>query len=303
MTERTVFNFFNKYKTTIALCKYFKLPQKNGQRYFTEHYPTDEITDNRIYLDFIRDFNISINEFDTANAFITAKHITTFIDNGLSIKKYGLLNLKDVLELETPFKQFLEINGIAFDIHNKKIMLNENCIELFRCNDIRPSKYNKAINKLHIKLYHDKCETEVFLYGEDSEIGNYPSISQYPEILQDIDNLLIALQQPLNLANKWAQLQNGRYYILEFDIPITALEHVNEKPDSYDECEEFFDLFGYTPFQFYSNLIPKRFYSNIFLIKNSIDVFFSRKGKSYGQIFPETVIPYNDLRILEQQIN
>jgi hypothetical protein len=321
LTKRVIFNFFDGDKTMLALCKHFNLDKFIIERYIAQEMVEngENLNTSLMTFDFIKNFNLPVDKIDTANVFITAKHITTLSDKGASLKKYGLLNLKDMLEKDTPLSQFLKKKGIKFDVDGKKIIISEMELNLFRCNnDCKPCSFNrkrciqfspeykKAINLIYIKLYSDKAETEVFLCGKDDEIENYTFIKRYPEFLNNLDNLLTAMQKPLCLSRQWSELQNAQYYILEFDVSIEALELIpdciyDEKP-TYEVFEKYFDFLGYSENHFVSNLIPNRFYSNVFLVKNSLDVFFGT-GKRYGQIIPETIIPYNDLRILRKSIS
>lgn len=306
----------------LALCKHFNLDKFNVERFIIQEMGENGKNPNTYFMcfDFVKKFNLPVDKIDTTNVFITAKHITTLFDKDSTLKKYGLLNLKDVLEKDTPLRRFLEKRGIKFDVNRKKIEISEMELDLFRCNnDCKPCSFNrnkcvqfspeyrKAIDLIDIKLYTDKAETEVFLCGKDDELEKYPFITRHPEILNNIDNLLTAMQMPLNLSRQWAELQIAQYYILEFDVSIEALECIpeciyDEKP-SYEVFDKYFDFLGYTENHFVSNLIPNRFYSNVFLVKNSLDVFFYGTGKKLGQIVPETIIPYKDLRVFRKSIS
>lgn len=305
----------------LALCKHFHLDKFNVERFIVQEMVERGKNPNTYFMcfDFVKKFNLPVDKIDTASVFITAKHITTLFDEGSTLKKYGLLNLKDMLEKDTPLRQFLKKWGIKFDVDGKKIKVSEMELDLFRCNNdcVRCNynrnncvqfslEYRKAIDRINIKLYSDKAETEVFLCGKDDELEQYPFITRHPEFLNNIDDLLTAMRTPLNLSRQWADLQNGQYYLLEFDVNITALEFIpeciyDEKP-SYEVFEKYFDYLGYTENHFVSDLIPIRFYCNVFLVKNALEVFWGT-GKKLGQIVPETIIPYKDLRIFRKSIS
>ncbi len=304
----------------LALCKHFNLKKISVDRFIAQ----EKVENGRnlqryfMYFDFVKQFNLSVDKIDTANVFITAKHLTTQPDKGLALKKYGLLNLKDVLEKDTPLNRFLSEKGIEFNVNNKKIRILEMDLDLFRCNhdckscNIDKNKcvkfspeYREAIDRIYIKLYSDKSETEVFLCGKDDELEKYSCITRHPEILYNIDKLLVAMQMQLTISTEWQELQNGKYYALEFDVGIRSLEYIPqciyEEEPSYDMFERYFDFLGYTENHFIANAIPDDFYYNVFLVKNSLDVFWGQ-GKEYGQLFPSTTIRPSDLRISQKSI-
>lgn len=305
----------------LALCRHFNLDKSSVERFLVQEMIMHGKNPNTFYVSFdlAKEFKILLGNIDTKKVFITAKHLTTLSDEGSALKKYGLLNLKDVLEKDTPLNQFLQVKNIKFNIDKKKIRIHETELDLFRCtNDCKSCsigksncsqfspEYRSAIDRIYIKLYTDKSEIEVFLCGTDDEIEKYPYITRHPEFLYNIDKLLTTMQLPAILSNEWAKLQDNQFYVVEFDLCMHFLEYIpsciyDEKP-SYELFENYLDLLGYNEDDFLSERIPNDFYYNIFLIKNSLDVFFTGKGKEYGQILPEIKIPFSDLRVIRKLI-
>lgn len=58
-------------------------------------------------LDIIEDFKIDLRHTYHQETLLVCRHATTSNDNLESIRKKGLLNLKRILEEETPLSQFL----------------------------------------------------------------------------------------------------------------------------------------------------------------------------------------------------
>lgn len=321
MKNRVVFDFFDVSKTMYAFCEYFKLDKSRVECFIQQEIKRNEknFYTNNMCFDFVKEFNLSVDKIESTNVFITAKHLTTLPDKGLALQKYGLLNLYEVLEKDTPLKRFLRDKGIEFDIAKKQIKIQEKNLDLFYCNgdckscsiskkdcDQFSTEYKKAIRHIYIKLYLDKSETEVFLCGKDDELEKYSCVSRHPEFLRNIDKLLAELKLSPNLSKEWTSLNDGQYYILEFDIGIRFLEYIPdyiyaEKP-SYDMYENFFNLVGYTENQFISGGVPDNFYHNVFLVENSLEVIIIGKGKEYGQILPTAEIPTNELRVVQKSI-
>lgn len=316
MENRIVFNFFDNDKVLFVLCKHFNLDKRNLERFIAQEWAENQKNLNTHFMcfDFIKNFNLPIDKIDTANVFITAKHLTTLPDKGLALKRYGLLNLKDALEKDTPLNQFLKNKEIEFNVNKKKIKILGMDVDLFRCNDDCKScsiskkkcaqfspEYRKAVNLIYIKFYSDKCETEVFLCGKDKELEQYPFITRHPEFLHNVDSLLMAMKAPATLSKEWGESQKGQFYIIEFDVCIKSLEYIHDKNPSYDLFENYFNLLGYTESDFASDTISDNFYNNVFLIRNSLDVFFGL-GKKFGQIIPSTIISPSDLRISQKSV-
>jgi hypothetical protein len=303
LDKKIVFNFFNENSILDAFQDYFGFSKRSVGLYLDKR-KWDDFT----YIDFIKEFNIPTDRLDTSYVFITAQHITALIDGGRkSLRKYGLLNLKDSLEKETALKRFLANHDIAFDISQKKLVVNGVELELFQCDDIctmcendrntcrtLPQKCREAINLLYIRLYCHRSEIEVFI-GRNHE--KYSSVNRYPEIISRIDELLLSLQLP-TLGYDWENLKQNQYYVLEFDVNINQFEWINKKPDSYYDLEECLNFLGYNEGHYLNDAIPKSVYSNYFLIKNSIIAFFNKEfAEEFGAILPDTTIPYKDLRI------
>ena len=307
----------------LALCKHFNLEKLNIERFIVRQITENGKTPN-IYImcfDFVKEFNILADKINTTNTYVTAKHLTTLPDNGLSLRKYGLLNLKGALDKETPLRKFLRNKKIEFDVEQKKIKILGKTVDIFRCNgNCKPcnidkkkcsqfsQEYREAINLIYTKLYLHQSEIEVFLCGKDIELQSYSCVTRNPEFLCNVENLLEAMQIPSTISKEWAELQNGKFYVLEFDVCIKSFENIpdyiyDEKP-SYDVFENYLNFLGYTKSDFTSNRIPDNFYHNLFFIKNSFEVFFNykEKGKEYGQIFPNTKIPPSDLRISQKSL-
>lgn len=73
--EKYSFNFFDKSLALKSMCDYFEL---------------------------------DLFKYDSSNVFIKCRHITTSNENLKTFRKYGLLNLKQVLTIDTLLKLFLK---------------------------------------------------------------------------------------------------------------------------------------------------------------------------------------------------
>jgi hypothetical protein len=323
MGNQVVFNFFDEQKTFSALCEHFCLPNTELSEFLVRHYKSwkQENLYEQICIDFIKIFSFPLAKIDTSNVLITAKHITTFDDKGRSLKKWGLINLRNALEKDTPLKRFFKQNNIVFDFPNEKLYSESDEIRLFLCNSDciqclfrKPGckelseEYKQAVNNIYIRIFCHKAELEVFLCGKESELEKYGTrIVEHPEIVWRLDNLLNALHHPLKLNEKWAKKQKEHYYILEFDTNINDFAERRflgclNQPESYYDLEEFFLLSGYTISHFIDNKITNFFYHNLFFIWNSLGVLFDGSGQKYGEISSDKFIPYETLRITKKEV-
>ena len=106
-----------------ALCRHFNLDKSSVEHFRVQEMIMHGKNPNTFYVSFdlAKEFKILLGNINTKKVFITAKHLTTLSDEGSALKKYGLLNLKDVLEKDTPLNQFLQVKNIKFNIDKKKI--------------------------------------------------------------------------------------------------------------------------------------------------------------------------------------
>lgn len=311
--ERYNFNFFEENTSLQPMCDYFELNELSVRDYLCELKECD-------FLEFIKKFKVDLFKYDSSKAFIRCRHMTTSNENLKSFKKYGLLNLKEVLTLDTPLKSFLKENYIEFDVDNKSIFYKGKRLELFWHNDECKTcnygsckylkdilndnttltyrdmscKYRKGITQLYDKLYKNKAETEVFISGDYEEIYKYSVISRCPEILYTIDDSIKKFfGENSNLQNRWVTIDN-QSYILEFYTNIENFEIIGTNI-LYGADSFIYDLINY-----YEEIADinesEYFYRNMFLLINSIHAYYGYP-REFGQLYPETKIPFNSLDI------
>ena len=312
--EKYYFDFFEESKIIENMSSYFKVNKDKVKKYFNSVEEVD-------ISDFIKNFNINLNSYDSREVFIKCKHLTTSNDELKSFKQYGLINLRKVLTLKTPLKNFLEENSIDIDVENKifsyegikyKIISHEDeCDKCFYGNckyrkDILGDSskliyrdmscgYRKVITNLYVKLYKDRAETEVFISGNNEEITEYSIINKCPEILLTIDNIMKKISNNYSdLQSKWEYSQKGVFYILEFYTNIKNFEFINtsklyEGYSFIDDIKEYFDIDD----EARNN---SDFYRNLFLLQNSIYCYYGYP-KEYGQLYPETKILFENVKV------
>ena len=117
------FDFYNANKELWLqnFCQAFSLNQKDVREFFRNSIDSD-ITPNNI----VSIFNPNLKHYDSSSIEIVCRHMTTTNDIEISnFKKVGLLDLRNVLRINSPLSQYMHQNGISIDIDNKEIQIND----------------------------------------------------------------------------------------------------------------------------------------------------------------------------------
>lgn len=273
----------------------------------------------------IQKLGINLKYDYESETYLKCRHAMTAYDGLNLLREKGLLNLKDMIEQKTPLSNFLEENDIIIDI-NKKILKYrgvkykilstnekcENCIfEKATCISrniftYKGCKYRDKLNFLHVKLYHDKCETEVFISGEISDIYKYTTVRHSPEILYTIDNIIYFYDnKKIDLVSKWADTTNSKYYILEFYVRYEDFEFLsnNIKYDGYYEIREIAEMFDYNSFDYEENNISPIFYKNLYIFSKLVDIYMGNNSKECKPILPNVLIKGEDIKVIREHDN
>ena len=148
------------------------------------------------------------DECDLSDIKFTLRHITAVIDEGESIRKYGLLKLTDQLGMATPLSIFLKENGIVFNIPERTIEIKGHL------HDLDEEKYDRIYNK----LYYWNGEIEAFICGEMKTMMEYSCIGCYPEFLNSIEHDLFDGKSILG----WKWFERRRLTLcIEFDMRLS----------------------------------------------------------------------------------
>lgn len=275
--------------------------------------------------DFIEKFEIDLEKLYRDDSLITCRHALATDDNAFAfLKEKGLLNLKVMLEDETPLSTFLLEHGIKVNVEEKILELDgkkypildnntgcKSCIyEEYQCKDfisnepiLRGCEYRSAMGLLHTKLYYDQCQTECFIDGFFKDIYNYNSIRNSPEILSTINDVTTFLGQKEDiLKEEWGNKKNTNFYILEFEVPMKCLENVSIKRmyDSYYEVSDIIEKYGYDYEDFSENRFSKEINSNLFVIKTLMDLSYVWRYEKYAQLKTSTVIKGESIRVIRK---
>lgn len=297
--KKVNFNFFDYDSTYDVMCQYFNLDDVDVTLFLSEN-----LSKSISLQDFIDRFHINLSNFDPSEVTINAKHVTTQPEDFYSLKKYGLLNLKDSLELDTSFSRFLKNNGLTFKLNEKTMNFNnheyniqyigQKCTtcDLGKdeiCDEYSICEYKHNMNLLYLKFYKDNFETEIFINGSSDKMLGYSSVRSNPEILNTLDDIIVEIDPNVSLSTQWRKQENLTTLILSFDTNITSFVFYKEINN------HVFD--SYLPIELLNCNEPTKEFYNAYLLANSFKVITNNSNLICNQLIHDTKIPFSELFI------
>lgn len=311
-----IFNFFNSSGVLLLsqFCKYFNLNRCDVQKYFTS-VNRDDLTASKI----VKDFNLNLSLYDSSKVKFICRHMTTATTSGLkSINEKGLLDLKSMLETNTPLSQFLSEHKIFVDVQNKQLKIEDiiypitsygekctysMCEKDTICTGYYRCKLREKIDNLGRKLYKYGATVEFFINANLDEIKGYSCVKYHPEILCTLDDIC-KQANPIKftgytLRSKWVK-QDLKCYIIEFDATLSEMETYEFHNavhwfKSYGTCIR---KSGYSFEEFLDGVVPKQVFDNIKLISLFISIFFYN-SEELGSLLPGKCVAPSNLTINE----
>ena len=245
--------FIGKDKREIFMCLI-----KNNKKYCND--------DNKIYDKFLEELNIDLDKLSLDELEIKSIHVTTGNDNGNSIKKNGLKNLRETIKTDTPMKKFLNDREIEIDIEKQEIKYQGKCI--FSEDEQKKCVLDK--NFIFHKLNKDYLINGFHYANEPIKYGG--GVAYRPEFIAEVGKLINGLEY------EWRKIFN-QCYIVEYKANPYNYEWFNYQIDNIDK-EMFED--------------DKDYYIKTSLIKNSISVIVEDINDSKAdEIFSYAKFDYN----------
>lgn len=273
---------------------------------------------------FIKAAGIKLDSVDIKPVMLHCKHVMTIDDEFESLKKYGLMTLDRVLELDTPLHRFLMEHQIVVDVGERIVLYKGNRIPLIdseqECQECyygteckyktwldgsentlsyknMACDYRESISTFRTKLYVHKSEIEVHLSGTKEEIQNYSEVKYYPEIIVTLEQMIYSLfKENPHLKEDWKKNQLGKYYCLDFDASIMDFEGIATRP-YFEDYEDFFEFNEKPMYDLYD--ASPNFYGNIYIIKQAMKILLGEKPNIYGQLLPHVNVPFDSIDIEE----
>lgn len=211
-----IYDITNQEKALTTLTKMTKLSENRIQQFINEHVVIENFKFDATKLtveNLLSEFMIDEDAIEIKDLGVYAMHYTSNYDDCQSINETGLRDLKYTLSNNTPLKNFLEDNGICFNIDSGVMYIRKEPIDV-KYDQSNP-KTSDEINGIARKVYSDNS-TSCFLFVKN--VDDYGSdIHLHPEILLDLDRL----RPNLDLLNKWKAISKG--YKVTFVAPIDDL--------------------------------------------------------------------------------
>ena len=154
---------------------------------------------------------------------IVIQHLTTAFDECESIKKYGIVNTKKVLEWDTSLNRFLKENNIYFDFTNDNVKL------FFKSKEIKLVKHDSFNRNLTLHKLTTDFRINGFLKVES--ILKYSYIQKCPEIINAISEITDS-----TLIYKWFKITKP--YLVFCKIPLNSISSYITFYDSELELDD-----------------------------------------------------------------
>ncbi len=320
MNYLVVFDFFkcNKEELLTSYCEYFSLDYLKTKEYL-EKANRETIDEETV----IKELGLNLNNFDSCKASIIAKHMNTTTVEGIeSFRNHGVLDLKRMLKDENDLTKAMKESGITIDydnyllnIEDKQYPLNistGSCEVCLKGNDKSCSKYfscefKEKLYHLSLKLYKDKATIEFFISGTMEDMKRYSTINRYPEILEIIAQ--VRAQQKgksypdYSICFEWMR-KHPLCIVIEFVVKLSEIESFNPiSSDSwFDEYESCLEFCNYSYDDFINNNVPKKFFDNLYLVRQFNSFYFWGNSERYGSLLEDQIVnPENIVNVLEVQ--
>lgn len=309
-------NFFDDSATALVekFCEYFKLEKEEVERYFTMTNP-DLLSPEVI----VRKFDLNLNEYDSSQLAIVCRHMTTSTEDGLhSFAENGILDLRTMLQEETPLSEFLLRHKIRVYVDEHKIEVNGKCYPVLSDKEVCPACYNgrerictgysrcdtfKKLTNLASKLYYYGATVECFIHSTVERMKDYSNIASCPEILYTLDGVRSEVNGQFsttyNLCYDWLAKENN-CYVLEYASLLSEMETFSPENyiEAYRKYEDLLYSCGFTYSDYLERAIPKRIYDNITFLRRFISIFFY-DTEEYGSLLPRKSVPPEALKIFQ----
>ena len=188
--------------------------------------------------DFLEAKNIDLKSRSLQNLELIAFHITTNSNECQEIQKYGLLNLQQVLTMDTQLHQYLNQLKIIFDIPLKKLWIDKTPVNIeYKYNIEGKTKKTEKLNKIARKIYSDYQINGFFSIEHEKAYGG--NVHERPEIL---DNLKCIFKNGNEIENTW--ITKTKAYLVKFKAPLYSFAWYNFYDKEFCYEEDFVEQVG-----------------------------------------------------------
>lgn len=206
---------------------------------------------------FLNITGIKLDENDLSSLRFHCIHISPSIDKGESIRKKGLLTLEELLETDSPIKEFLENYGVIVCPSDRYCIINGEKIPI-------------EGTMLGIKLYDDS-EIQALMAGELKTLWrDYSCLEYNPEFLRELSPFCNT-----DLEKKWAKRRNALLYV-KFDVSFEECSNISEMYIRKD-TDQYERIKKYLTKEYEYGKEPQSIWRNLWFINACIDNSCPRK--------------------------
>lgn len=166
-------------------------------------------------MSFLEEFDIEDEKLLEKQVELVSLHSTASIDDCLSIKEKGLINLRDAVLQETPLKEYLEKKSIQVNIKERYILFKGKKFDLSEKTKGFSSRAEDDHKDLVIHKFYDDFQVNGFLQHEN--VLTYEGYTRNrPEILFNLSRYL----KDKTIELDWINHINKKHYILKIKQPL-----------------------------------------------------------------------------------
>jgi hypothetical protein len=169
--------------------------------------------------DFLETFSIDEEMLQSKELELVSLHVTTTFDELISVKNFGLINLQQVITLNTPLHRYLKEKDIFIDIAKKEIQHKEHTIDISKeWNGLNGEGYEKQLNWVIYKLFIDNQISAFFYTPNALDYGG--NVRHGPEFLINLRRLL----RDNSIEDDWKFNSDKKCYVIKFVAPLSDYE-------------------------------------------------------------------------------
>lgn len=189
-----------------SLGKYLDLTERQLGKYIAEH------KNNWNVDEFLEIYNVTHEKLFENELLMISLHVTTNNDECASIKKQGLVNLRQAIMLDTPLSRYLEDHDIKIDIDSKTLKHRGRCFDINDREDLYTNR--TALEWIAFKLYEDYQVNSFFAYENVLTYGGM--VHRRPEFLLNLGKVLGG-----NVEFDWEKDKSNKTYIVKVISPLS----------------------------------------------------------------------------------
>lgn len=237
------------------------------------------------------DVNNFLERFDIDKEILLSKelelvslHVTTTFDDLATVKQFGLVDLQQVVTLDTPFHHYLKKKDIFIDVEKKEIHHKGHTVDISKeWTGLHGYGHEKHLNWVIYKLFIDN-QVSAFFYTPNA-LDYDGDTRRGPEFLINLARLL----KDNSIEDDWNFSTDTKCYVLKFVAPLSHYKidsfyssgGLNRDNINFLDEEEI-------PIEKVKSLIEKG-------LRHIHDFVFYSVDDCYSYVRPNVIIPFSQI--------